>query len=140
METAVQRPLTGPGPSCGDGVGQSLEGPVEMFIPILEFLSEVVDLVGVAIVAVGAIKFLVRYGRIELRRITGHECASEIQSARRLLGSYILVALEFMIVSDVINSVTSKELESLAYLGGIVVLRTAMGFFLERELREEAAE
>ena len=87
----------------------------------------------------GAVKFLVMYVGIEARRLGGRECTEQIQTARRALGGYILVALEFMIVSDVIASVLSRSLDSLASLGAIVVLRTAMGFFLERELDEKPA-
>lgn len=99
--------------------------------------AEVIDLIGIAIVLFGAAKFLVMYIRIEAKRLGGRECSSQIQEARRGLGSYILVALEFMIASDVIGSVVSRSTESLMSLGAIVVLRTAMGFFLERELKDE---
>ena len=113
---------------------------MEAVEPVLLWAAEAVDIIGLAICLIGAAKFLIVYTRVEVKRLAGHECASQIQAARRVLGSYILVALEFMIVSDVIGSVLSRTLESLASLGAIVVLRTAMGYFLERELRGDAEE
>lgn len=110
----------------------------EALAPVLHIVAEVVDLIGIAIIVLGASKFLLALGSIELRRATGHACATQIQVARRVLGGYILIALEFMIVSDVIGSVLSRSLESLANLGAVVVLRTAIGFFLERELSEQS--
>ncbi|MEM6992174.1 MAG: DUF1622 domain-containing protein [Myxococcota bacterium] len=113
---------------------------MEAIHPALLVVAEVIDLIGIAIVLLGAVKFLVMFAEIEAKRLVGRECTARIQEARRALGGYILVALEFMIASDVIGSVLSRSLESLANLGAIVVLRTAMGFFLERELKGEPAE
>ncbi len=110
---------------------------MEVFHPALSLIAELIDLIGIAIVLLGAIKFLIMYVGIEAQRLGGHECTTRIQEARRGLGGYILVALEFMIASDVIGSVVSRSMEALASLGAIVVLRTAMGFFLERELNEK---
>lgn len=105
--------------------------------PALRAIAETVDLIGLAILMIGAVKFLVLYAGVELQRLAGRECVVEVQRARQVLGGYILVSLEFLIVSDVMTSVVSRSLESLASLGAIVVIRTAMGFFLERELRGE---
>lgn len=105
--------------------------------PVLIAIAEVVDLVGIAIVLLGAIKFLVLYVGVEAHRLGRHDCVVELQRARRVLGGYILVALELMIVNDVISSVLNRTLESLAGLAVIVALRTAIGYFLERELRDE---
>ena len=105
--------------------------------PVLSAIGETVDLVGLLIVLFGAVKFLFVYSRIELKRLAGIDCVLQIQEARRSLGTYILVALEFMIVSDVIGSVVSRSRESLIELAVIVIIRTAMGFFLERELQGE---
>lgn len=102
-------------------------------------ISEVIDLIGLAIVLIGATKFVVMYTIIELRRLVQRQCAAEIHRARLLLGTYIVVALEFMICSDIINSVAVRTLESLLYLAGVVVLRTAISFFLERELERDAS-
>lgn len=105
--------------------------------PILEVIAEVVDLIGIAILLVGAVKFILLYARIEVLRLAGRQCISSIQRARQLLGGYILVSLEFLIVSDVVTTVVNRTLESLLILGAIIVLRTAIGYFLERELRSD---
>ena len=110
---------------------------LEAIHPALHTIAELVDLIGLAIALLGAVKFLVAYAGVEAKRLGGRECAVELLRARRVLGGYILVALEFLIVSDVIGSVLSRSMSSLASLGAIVVLRTAMGFFLERELRPD---
>ena len=52
------------------------------------------------------------------------------------LGTCILIALELMIVADIIETVASQSLESLAMLAGIVVIRTAISYFLGKEIEE----
>lgn len=84
--------------------------------------------------------FLLLYLRIELSRITGDPCVPEMLAARRVLGGYILAGLEVLIVSDVINTVLGPTLENLYFLGTIVIIRTAIGYFLERELDESGGE
>lgn len=113
----------------------------EVLEPVLETIAEVVDLIGLVIVFIGAIKFLIKFAGIEIRRLGGADCTKEIRRERQQLGGYILIALEFMIVSDVTASIVARSFETLGSLGMVVILRTAIGFFLERELRGvEAAE
>ena len=46
------------------------------------------------------------------------------------------MALDFMIASDIINSTVHTELKDLYELGIIVLLRTAIGYFLGKEIQE----
>ena len=52
------------------------------------------------------------------------------------LGTYLLLGLEFMIASDIIHSFISRSPDDLLFLGLIVVIRTAIGFFLGKEMEE----
>jgi len=61
-----------------------------------------------------------------------------IRDIRVSLGNYILLGLEFMIVSDIIHSFLQPDLMSLGQLGLLVVIRTMISFFLGKEL--EAVE
>jgi uncharacterized membrane protein len=42
--------------------------------------------------------------------------------------------LEFLIAADIIHTIVEPTLKELAILGGIVVIRTIISFFLGREL------
>ncbi len=55
---------------------------------------------------------------------------------RLRLGSYILLALEFIIISDVINTAISRDVDDLLALGLLVLIRVALSFFLGQELNE----
>lgn len=129
-----------PNSALGTAHGRADAEMTEALQPILVLITEVVDLIGLAIVLFGAAKFLIMYAQIEAKRLRGRSCTVKLEAARQALGGYILIALEFMVVSDVINSVVSRSMESLASLGVIVGLRTAMGFFLARELDKDEAD
>ncbi len=113
---------------------------MEQIEAALELIALAVDLIGIAILVVGAIKFVVHYVGFEIGKLQGLECVDRIRELRLGLGSYILLSLEFMIVSDIINSSLSKSLDDFLLLGMLVVIRTAMSFFLTRDLEEFKAE
>ena len=52
------------------------------------------------------------------------------------LGRYILSALELLIVSDIIHTALSLALADLLFLGILVLIRSMISFFLNREIRE----
>ena len=53
------------------------------------------------------------------------------------LGRYILAALELLIVSDIIHTALSLELADLVFLGLLVLIRSVISFFLDREMRDD---
>ncbi len=67
---------------------------------------------------------------------SGSEEIKGIQMVRCRLGSYLVLALEFMIVSDLVHSVLSHKLEDLYFLGVLVILRTMISYFLNKEIQE----
>ena len=96
----------------------------------------VVDIVGIFILCVGLTKFLYRYVMFEGKRLRGLECALMMRDIRIEVGSYILLALEVMIISDIIHGSISHDIEDLYSLGLLVVMRTAISYFLGEELKE----
>lgn len=108
---------------------------------VLEWTALAVDMVAVVVMAVGfglaVVKFVPTLGTP-----AGPESIFAIQMVRCSLGTYIVFALELMIISDLIHSIVSRTLDDLYFLGGIVVMRTVIAYFLSKEieeLREQAA-
>jgi uncharacterized membrane protein len=113
------------------------EGKVEFPLePYFEWMETIADLVGIAILVIGFIKGVFMFLRLEFDRLRGKKDYEEIFSLRNILGTYIIIALDFLIVSDIIHSVISPVTSELINLGIIVVLRTSIGFFLGKELNE----
>jgi len=107
---------------------------------ILESIATAVDLIGIAILVFAALKFVIHYLMFEVKRLQGLDSIIAIRNLRLGLGSYILLALEFIIVSDIIQSVVSTDLNDLLALGLVVIVRIALSFFLGRELVETRAQ
>ena len=106
------------------------------FFEWVQTASDLAGIVAITIGFVGAVGFWL-FG--EMRAVRNRDMRWEaIEEARLFLGRYILLGLELMIVSDLIHSFMKPDLESLYVLGLVVVIRTAISFFLGREL--EAVE
>ena len=107
---------------------------------ILEMIAFAIDLVGIAILVYAALKFIAHFRSFEIKQLRGLESVEGIRDMRLRLGSYILLSLEFMIISDVIQSALSRNLDDFLLLGLIVIIRTVLSFFLARELDEVKAQ
>lgn len=105
----------------------------------LEAISLGIDLVGISILLVGFIKGMILYVKSEFPQPGGKSGIMLIQELRCKIGLYILLALDFLIASDIINSTVHTELKDLYELGIIVLLRTAIGYFLGKEIQESTS-
>ena len=109
---------------------------MEAFEVTLEYLVTVIELVSAGILLIGFFKGAIGFARSQVA--TGDVARRfDILSQLRLqLGTYILLGLDFYIVSDIIHSMIRPQLNELINLALIVVLRTTIGFFLGREIAE----
>lgn len=112
------------------------EEEINLIFEILEMMEYVVDLFGIAILLIGFLKGLWYFIKMELDHLQGGDTFDDILQLRSTLGGYIILALDFLIISDIIHSVLKPEFNELINLGIIVVLRTSIGFFLGREIME----
>ena len=99
----------------------------------LELVATGVDLVSIVVLLLGAGRFIFWLLRAEFSATDLR--LERVARARRELGTYILAGLELLIVSDVIHTAITLELDGLIFLGGLVVIRSIISFFLERELK-----
>ncbi len=113
---------------------------MELVTTILEMIAVAIDLVGIAILVYAALRFVVNFLGFEIKRLRGLECVEGIREMRLRLGSYILLSLEFIIISDVILTAISRNVDDLLALGLLVLIRVVLSFFLGRELNEVKAQ
>ncbi len=55
--------------------------------------------------------------------------------ARLHLGRWLALALEFALAADILRTAVAPSWDEIGQLGAIAALRTALNFFLEREIR-----
>ena len=100
----------------------------------LEILSTSISIISLIIVIYGAIIAFCAFIHNESRRFTGKYSFTATRELRADLGTYLL--LEFLIASDILKTVLEPSLNELAILGGVVILRTILSIFLNKEIKE----
>jgi uncharacterized membrane protein len=100
------------------------------FIESVELVGKVIDGVGVAIIAIGAV---VAAG-IAIGRLF-RKSPDTYRFFRQSLGRTILLGLEFLVAADIIRTVAvTPNAQGVAVLAGIVAIRTFLSFSLELEI------
>jgi uncharacterized membrane protein len=102
---------------------------------VLEYLSWVIGIIGVAIISWGIAKGLFQFLRLEILNFRGGTHPDAIEQTRMLVGQHLLLGLEFLIGADVIHTVIEPGMEEIAILASIVVIRTVISYFLTREMK-----
>src|ERR1700690_1467638 len=102
---------------------------------ILGFLATLVDAGTGGAIGFGVLAALVRAARLGLQFKTGLDTAmSEI---RITLGRWLALALELALAADILRTVMVPTWDEIGKLGAIVVLRTVLNYFLQREIEQE---
>lgn len=107
-----------------------------------EFLRNAVDLLvrlvegaGAIVIFLGALLAIVQFLRVlptgQPDRFTG---------VRLTLGRFLALGLEFQLASDVLRTAIAPSFEELGKLAAVAAIRTALNFFLAREIAEETAQ
>lgn len=111
-----------------------------MLDSFLNTLATIISVTSLLIVTYGALIGVLSFLRNEVRRFTGGFSITNIRKLRATFGTYLLLGLEFLIASDILKTVLEPSLNELAILGGIVVLRTILSVFLNKEIKELESE
>ena len=105
--------------------------PEMSFDELMELVVHGFEVGGVTILVVGSLAAFVR-AALSYRRVGALQAYEE---ARRNVGRAILLGLEFLIIADIVLTITvDPTLQSAMALGLIVLVRTFLSFSLEVEL------
>ena len=107
---------------------------------IMEWLAVVIDLAGALIMLWAFVTSFVSVASSAIRRSDAPNRFRDMQIARCDLGTRLVFALELMIVSDLLQTIISRSIDDLIFLGGLVVIRTTIAYFLNQEIQEVHAE
>ena len=95
---------------------------------IAEIGATIIGFVGILFIFLGSILALWQY----LNFVVWGKFS--IDHVRHTLGTYILIGLEFMVGQDIVETVLHTDREHLINLGLIVIIRTVLDFFLNKEI------
>ncbi|OAN79348.1 hypothetical protein A8B82_08140 [Sulfitobacter sp. EhC04] len=110
-----------------------LHGHLHGLVVVLEWCATFIDLAAIALLLVGAARFILGVTLAEIAR-RGADRVRRTNRERVELGRYILAGLELFIVSDVIHTALSLRFTDLIFLLLLVIIRSITSFFLDREL------
>ncbi|MDQ2792715.1 MAG: DUF1622 domain-containing protein [Bacteroidota bacterium] len=91
-----------------------------------------VETVGATIIALG----ILSAGWLLLKALAKRETA-DFTAIRLALARFLALALEFQLGADILSTAIAPSWEQIGKLGAIAVIRTALNYFLSREMRDE---
>jgi len=110
---------------------------MESIEEVISLFPNLIDLMGVLILMFGFIRGGFKFFKMEFYRLTkkGNQFKM-IEMIRGEVSLYILLSIDFMIASDIINTMIYRDLETVVILASIVVIRTFISYFLEKEVED----
>lgn len=102
---------------------------------LVEFIWAVFAYIGIAVMVVGWVKavYLLVY-----RWLIDHKIP--MGKIRIKLGHYLVLALEFLVAKDILESIVNPSYQWLITLWAIVAIRTALSYFTNKEIAEVREE
>lgn len=99
----------------------------------VDVLVRLVEAAGAGVIFVGAAVAFVRFVVTGLR----HRSAEVFNPVRLSLGRFLALGLEFQLASDILRTAIAPSFREIGQLAAVATIRTALNFFLSREIREE---
>lgn len=106
--------------------------PEETLREVVDLLVRLVEAAGAIIIFVGAAAAFVRFLVVAVRRRDDGFIA-----VRLFLGRFLALGLEFQLASDVLRTAIAPSFTQIGQLAAIAAIRTALNFFLSREIERE---
>ncbi|MFP5327102.1 MAG: DUF1622 domain-containing protein [Acidimicrobiia bacterium] len=110
--------------------------PEDALRDAVDLLVRLVESAGAIVIFVGAAIAFVRFVFVAVR----DRQAANFVPVRLDLGRFLALGLEFQLASDVLRTAIAPTFKEIGELAAIAAIRTALNFFLAREIREERAE
>ena len=98
----------------------------------VDSLVLLVEAAGAAVIFAGALISIVQF-----LLALPHRDAEEFVPVRLTLGRFLALGLEFQLASDVLRTAIAPSFDELGKLAAVAAIRTALNFFLAREIKEE---
>jgi uncharacterized membrane protein len=102
---------------------------------VIEFLSRGIEFAAALIIGIAAVEATVKALLLFVRRGAPPAAKTEV---RLTLGRWLAVGLEFELAADILRTAVTPSWRDIQQLVAIAALRTALNYFLEREIRQES--
>lgn len=111
------------------------ETPLESWLKIIvDYLAAGAEIAAAVVIGGAVVRGIVAYMRQLFSSSRQHFDATE--AIRLKLGRVLALGLEFTVASDILRTAVAPTRQDILNLGAIVLLRTLLNYFLEREIRQ----
>ncbi|MFD4543603.1 DUF1622 domain-containing protein [Streptomyces bauhiniae] len=100
-------------------------------------LVRLIESAGALIIFIGAVWAFVQFVRAGMR---GRGKVAGFNRVRLSLGQFLVLGLEFQLAGDVLRTAVAPSFAEIGQLAAIAAIRTALNYFLGREIAQERAE
>ncbi len=103
---------------------------------VIEVMARAVEFAAALIIGLAAIEATVKSVVLFLKRDNPPE---EKVQVRLTFARWLAVALEFELAADILNTAVTPSWSDIEKLAAIAALRTALNYFLEKEIEQESS-
>lgn len=100
---------------------------------VIDVLVRVVEAAGAAVIVFGALWAAIRFVVDGVRQ----RDAAVFTPIRLMLGRFLALGLEFQLAGDILRTAIAPTFTQIGQLAAIAAIRTALNYFLGREIAEE---
>lgn len=108
----------------------------ELLIQFTTYIVPFTELLGAAVVTWGSLHGLTMLLRRAWQTVNKQQPSFSLRDMRIAIGEKMALGLDFFLAGDIIQTIIIPSKETLLVLGGIVVIRTVMAYFLAKEIAE----
>ncbi|WP_445632550.1 DUF1622 domain-containing protein [Nostoc sp. DSM 114161] len=109
--------------------------PLETWLKVIVgYLAAGTEIAAAVVIGGAVIRGIAAYLRLLFSRSKQHFDATE--GVRLQLGRVLALGLEFTVASDILRTAVAPTRQDILNLGAIVLLRTLLNYFLEREIQQ----
>ena len=114
---------------------EQASSPLESWLKVLVgYLAAGAEIAAALVIGGAVLRGITTYLRQLFSRSKQHYDATE--AIRLKLGRVLALGLEFTVASDILRTAVAPTRQDILNLGAIVLLRTLLNYFLEREIRQ----
>jgi uncharacterized membrane protein len=108
----------------------------DILVEVIDVLVRLIEAAGATVIFVGAVHAFVRFLIFAVR----DRRTERLTPIRLALARYLTLGLEFQLAGDILRTAVAPTYREIGQLAAIAAIRTALNYFVGREIRQERAE
>lgn len=113
-----------------------MENLMEQIDKVIDYAAYGFEVIGAALVVWGGLEALI----FIIRHVLRHKTHERLEKIVCTLGHKMLVSLDFFLAGDLLSTIVSPTWDALGKLGALIVIRTALSYFITLEIKNAKKE